>query len=126
MAEAPLEEIEPLLGDFEDLVGIEIPGERLRAVESEGYAPMVLLQGVVLAGHHGNDVARHHGCFWKRPHAPGASIAWSVRNNNPAFRRRDGESECRLEVGLIEARKAAGGGVLGKLAVQVRAPVHRV
>ncbi len=126
MAEAPLEEIEPLAGDFEDLVGIEVLGERLPAVESERDAPMVLLHGVVLARHHGNDVGRHHRCFWKRPHAARAPIAWSIRNDDPGLRRFDGEREGGLEVGLIEAREAAVSGVLGELAVQVSAPVHRV
>ena len=124
VTEAALEKVEALARDLEDLVGIEVLSERLPAVEPERDASMVLTHGVVLAGHDGRDVGRHHARFRKCPHARCVSSARSVRNDHPAFRRLDGEGERSLEVGLVEARKAAVRGVLAELAVQVRTRVH--
>ncbi len=126
MAEAALEEVESLPRDLEDLVGVEVFEERLPAVEPEGYAPVVLVHRSVLAGHDGRDVGRHHARFRKAPHSALAFNTGSVRDDDPVLRRLDSEGESRFQVGLVEAWIAAVRGVLGELAVQIDATVHRI
>ena len=74
VAEGLLEELEALLGDLDQLVGVEVLDQRLAAVEAERdvavLAGVGVLHLVVLAGDQGGDVGRHRLGGLEAPQAP--------------------------------------------------------
>ena len=111
-AELLLEEGEALLGEQEDVVGVEELREGGAAEDPQGVAAVRtvvdVVHGVVGAGDEGRDVRRHAGCGREVP-AGGAITQASllgvgrIAHHDPVLRCADMQSEGRLEVRLLEA-----------------------
>jgi hypothetical protein len=108
VVERLLEEVEALLGDFEDLVRLEIRRERLPAVQAEIQVPVLRPRDVIRAGHDRRDIGRHGRRSGERP-LPGFALGrpgnrLNVGDDLPPGRRHDREVEPALEIGLVETR----------------------
>jgi hypothetical protein len=133
--ERALEEAEALLGDLEDVVGVEVPDQRLPAEQAERdvgeLAAVDVAHHVVLAGHEGRDVRRHG--LRRREVPDGDALAdrlrlggGGVRHDLPLRGSGDVELEGGLQVGLLErGEHPAGVGDL-ELRVEVRPAVGGV
>ena len=107
-----LEEGEALLGEQEDVVGVEELREGRTAEDPQGVAAVRtvvdVVHGVVGTGDEGCDVRRHAGCGREVP--AGGAIAQAgllgigcIAHHDPVLRRADVQSEGGLEVRLLEA-----------------------
>ncbi len=110
--ERRVEEVEPLPGHLEDLVGIQVLGQRRPAVDAQRDAVVLGPDHVVGAGPGEGDVGGHRRRRREMP-AGGASgrlagrVRRHVRDHLPAVRHGDRELEGGLEVGLVEAGEDA-------------------
>ncbi len=130
VVELLVEEVESELGDAEDLVGVEVRGERAAAERGERDvehgavgegAAVVVAHDVVRAGDDGGEVG---GDRLRRRELPGAggavlgdALVRGVGADVPGGRRGDGEGERRLQVGLFEGGEDPAG--VGRLVVGV-------
>ena len=79
-SEGLVEEVEALPGLGEQDVGVEVPGERLAAVQAERNAVVLGGDAVVLAGDERGDIGAHpHGRGERCRTPPPAPGSWSVR-----------------------------------------------
>ncbi len=130
--ERAVEEVEPLPGHLENLVRVQVLGQRLAAVDAERDAVVLGPYLVIGACRDRGDVGGHQRRRREMP-ARGpvrdeltGHVRCHVRDDLPAGRHRDRELEGGLEVGLVEAGVDAvrvGGLEVG---VEVTAAVHGV
>ncbi len=134
-----MEEVQALLGDGEDLVRVEVPGQRLAAGRGERdlqrgavgeLAAVVVAHHVVRAGHHGGEVAgdRPGG---REPPGPdlalgGHGLVRAVGVHVPGGRRGHREGVGRLQVRLLEGGEHPAGVGRFEVRVEVRLAVDRV
>ncbi len=130
VVELLLEPVEALPGDREDLLRVEVLGQRGPAVDAQRHRPPVALPGavhaVVRAGDERRDVG---GDPRRRREAPHRALRLGRRrvgDHRPALRRLHGEPERRLQVRLLEAREHPAGVRHLELRVEVSLLVHRV
>ena len=127
VAELGLEEVEALAGDGEDLVGVEVLGQRLPAVDRQPDAPVLLVDGVVRPGDEGDQVGRDAAGGLEPP--PAALVVLGdrgVADDRPPLGGVDGQVERGLEVGLVEAGEDPVGVVGLELGVEVAVAVGGV
>ena len=130
VVELLLEPVEALPGDVEDVLGVEVLGERGPAVDPERHPLAVLLvdrvDRVVRAGDQRGDV---RGDPRGRLELPDVALGLGRRrvgDHRPAGGRGHGEGEGALEVGLLEDGEDPPRVRHLELGVQVRLLVHRV
>ncbi len=131
VVEHPVVEVEPGLGDREDLVRVEELGQGLPAVQAEVDPVVVVPDLVVGAGDQRGDVGRDDRRGLEEPQRPpGAGVRGlqpaSVRDTRPAGRGHHRELEYRLQVRLVETGVHPVGVIGLELGVQVAGTVDRV
>jgi hypothetical protein len=135
VVERVLEELEALLGDGDQLVGVEVRHHRLAAVVAEGHlavlADVAVEHLVVLTGDDRGHVRRQALGGREAPHGHPAVRRLRPRgrcggDHLPVRRRGDREGEDRLEVGLLERGEHATGVRHLELRVEVDPVVGRV
>ena len=107
-AERRMIEAEALLGDLEDLLRIQVLGQRLTAVDPERDVLEGVAHDVIRTGRDRRDVGRHDRGRREVPPRGGLTggpplLGRHVGHDLPAVRRGDGQFVGRLQVGLVEA-----------------------
>ena len=130
-----LEEVEALLGQLDEHLGVHVLDQRLAAVVPERDRAELALVGVedlvVLARDDGGDVGRHPLGHREVPHGLAVAEVGRLggrrgRDDLPVAGRGDVEGEDGLEVGLLEGGEDATGVGHLELAVEVDPVVRRV
>jgi len=107
--ERVVEEVEALPGHLEDLLGIQVTGQRAAAVDAQRDAVVLARDLMVRAGHDGRDVGGHDRRRGEvpAPRAPGHGLAGAisghVRQDQPVLGGDHRELERGLQVRLVEA-----------------------
>ncbi len=139
-AEDPVEEVEALLGDLDDVAGVEVLGQRGPAEDAEGDAVVLVAHHGVRPGDQGRDVGRHDRRGREVPALGGLEravaaavllqllhgVGGGVGDDLPVGGHERRELEGRLEVGLVEAGVHAVGVGRLELRVEVDLLVHGV
>ena len=106
-AEGALEELEALLGNEEDVLGIEVLSQRGTAVNAERIGAMRTRVGVehrrVWPSNQRSDVGGDARSWFELPDRGALLGAGVVADDLPVLRRSDRELEGGLEIGLLEA-----------------------
>ncbi len=131
VVEHPVVEVEALLGDPEELLGVQVLGQRRAAVEAERDAVVLVGDARVRAGDQrhevGGDPLRRREMHELRAARAGLDLAVAgVGDDLPVERRGDVDGERGLEVGLVEAGEHPLGVGRLELRVEVDLAVDRV
>ena len=130
-AERGVVEVEALAGHLEDLVRVQVPGQRLAAVQAQRDAVVFAADLVVRPGHDRGDVGGHQRRGREMP-APGRAVRLAghigrrVGQHQPVRRGEHRKLECGLQVRLVEAGVDPVRVERLQVRVQVHAAVGRV
>jgi hypothetical protein len=130
VAEHPVVEVEALLGDREQVVGLQVLHQRAAAVDAERDAVVLVVHRGVRTGDQRGDVGRDARRLGEGPGAGlalgGAGLHGAVADDHPVPGGVHDQAEHRLEVGLVEAGVHPVGVEGLELRVEVDRAVDRV